>query len=681
LEGRFLVAANAVEDADRRTQWSDLATLYAAQNRSADAAICWLNALWDDDSPQPLWARGWLRAETHAAHGPASEADVERWLTGTPSPAAVRVAAAYTVWTATQTTASAKGVPGPPDALRRVQRLLEDHEHWLPVRAAWLARLALARLTQGDVVGVARTRDRLLERLHEHGLSVDLDVPTFLRFAEQASGERVESVREWLLHAHEPIHRWIAARPNRPDLPGSEVLTAHDPHLRTFGLTTDLRATRAYADLIRAWGLASLGERAICQEVLSQARTVLAGADDVHIFLLEAYSYRVRQALEGRAEAGSLPPELLARLEAMKGMAATGARETLQSFKVERLLEHSRILEPLERLDPYRDGVLGQFGDDLQQSLAAVRAVRDRDELARRLNQILATVGRDPDRLPRALSEALNLAPRVGESFATGVLDRLLATAAGFSFAGRPEQVDIQVLVLERGLFVAAHFDHTEAVQRLVGYLSRLFDPRRPGDAAGQAHAEDALLALIGQSLRGLRRLGLRAESDLLLNQLGEWVAPGCDMTAARQRRPQDWPKTLRRLLALAGGWFYVGRDATATATLDEARRLLFAHELRPPDQTGLACAYAGALGHAPVSVALGRVTEMFQRLHGVSDTLSTNTHFSLARLRLVEAAVRAVVNDDFALGPAVRRWLDDDEYRVRRRIHRDTRALVGPGA
>jgi hypothetical protein len=41
---------------------------------------------------------------------------------------------------------------------------------------------------------------------------------------------------------------------------------------------------------------------------------------------------------------------------------------------------------------------------------------------------------------------------------------------------------------------------------------------------------------------------------------------------------------------------------------------------------------------------------------------------------------VRAVVTDDFALGPAVRRWLDDDEYRVRRRIHQDTRAMIGGG-
>ena len=59
-------------------------------------------------------------------------------------------------------------------------------------------------------------------------------------------------------------------------------------------------------------------------------------------------------------------------------------------------------------------------------------------------------------------------------------------------------------------------------------------------------------------------------------------------------------------------------------------------------------------------------------------DRAFTNTHFSLAQLRLVEAAVLAVVNDDFALGPVARRWLDDDEYLVRRRIHADVRALLG---
>jgi hypothetical protein len=130
----------------------------------------------------------------------------------------------------------------------------------------------------------------------------------------------------------------------------------------------------------------------------------------------------------------------------------------------------------------------------------------------------------------------------------------------------------------------------------------------------------------------------------------------------------------------LTAGWFYVGADLDATTALDDARLVLFSGRLTPKDQVQVACAYAQALGHAPFRMALGRVEEIFQRLQNVHDQFSTNTHFSLARLRVIEAVVLAIVNDDFALGPAVRRWLDDDEFRVRQRIHRDLLdATTGP--
>lgn len=39
-----------------------------------------------------------------------------------------------------------------------------------------------------------------------------------------------------------------------------------------------------------------------------------------------------------------------------------------------------------------------------------------------------------------------------------------------------------------------------------------------------------------------------------------------------------------------------------------------------------------------------------------------------------------AVVTDEFNLGPAVRRWLDDDEFVTRRRIARDLDAAIARG-
>jgi riboflavin biosynthesis pyrimidine reductase len=47
------------------------------------------------------------------------------------------------------------------ERLADLQGRLESHEHWLPVRSAWLARVAVARLGGVDVLGLARTRDRL----------------------------------------------------------------------------------------------------------------------------------------------------------------------------------------------------------------------------------------------------------------------------------------------------------------------------------------------------------------------------------------------------------------------------------------------------------------------------------------------------------------------------------------
>src|SRR5262249_42535547 len=156
------------------------------------------------------------------------------WPAAPPPPAAARAVAAAVVFAAANREANVEAPTRPEDSqatsgshldarllpadLGRVQRLLEDYESALPVRAAWLAHLALARLSGGDVVGLARTRDRLLERLYQNGLSLDLDVPAFLRFAGQGSGDwaaRAQEVRDWLSHARESVHRWVAARPDR----------------------------------------------------------------------------------------------------------------------------------------------------------------------------------------------------------------------------------------------------------------------------------------------------------------------------------------------------------------------------------------------------------------------------------------------------------------------------------
>jgi hypothetical protein len=82
-------------------------------------------------------------------------------------------------------------------------------------------------------------------------------------------------------------------------------------------------------------------------------------------------------------------------------------------------------------------------------------------------------------------------------------------------------------------------------------------------------------------------------------------------------------------------------------------------------EQKQLACAYIRAVSLAPVETALARITELFQtsaggnrQLDNIKDMMTTSTHYSLSQLNMIEAAVLALVSDDFWMSEQTRRWL-----------------------
>jgi hypothetical protein len=213
----------------------------------------------------------------------------------------------------------------------------------------------------------------------------------------------------------------------------------------------------------------------------------------------------------------------------------------------------------------------------------------------------------------------------------------------------------------------AARWDRAELARELTRSFLQL------SDGSGW----EPIDRLTAPTVRALRRVGLPAVADRMLDHVAHRVHRGQPLGRVRLDRPADWPAELRVLLRAAGGWYAAGRDEPAHAVIDEARRDLFAPETSPRDRTELAFAYATALGQAPVRVALGRLEEMFQRLTGIHVEGSTNAYYALKPLMLVETAVRAVVSDEFALGPQARAWLDADELAVRRRIRDDLKAVL----
>jgi hypothetical protein len=646
LEARFL-ALDALPDAEERPLlWREMAMLNAALDRAGDATTCWANALWHLEPPPAGWLDAWARTETKTSGRPIEDArGLDRLLAdANPSASDLRVLAA----TFARAAHGEAAIPGLSERIDRLQHLLEQHEAALPVRVAWLAWSALATLSRGDVLTLARARDRLLERLHQNGLSRDLDLPGFLRFGADPSGERSRKICAHLLQLHKEVRAWVD-RGN---------MTA--PH------------TAALTDLVFAHGLARLGEAGACDTLRRSGLIITRKQDPILTWLGRAYDFRIQQALDGRPTAGPLPSRLLESLELL---------DRTRRYKVDRLREHSEILEPHERLDPYRHSHWrGKINDEVTRELSEVVDLTDREALKDRMGRLLAIKPEGPKavlREARVMKTALDVAFRLGEPFARGLFGRVLPVV------DRLEGLSAQAELLERAIHLAAHFDQMGHVRAFVAR----FDERL---VASGDRVSTEIEPLLGQCFRGLRKLGMRDEIGRLLDRLAEVILRGRDASpqalaaaAAEARTGPEalaWSRTLRLLLHVAAGWLYFGQHDRARPVFDEARTHLLTAEIFPIERTWLACGYVRALGQAPMAQALPRLGELFQALEGVHDTFTTVSHYSLSRYDVVEAVVLTLISDDFMLDETCRRWLEDDEYDVRRRIHRDVRAALGTG-
>ena len=149
LEARFLKLLPDLQPEGHEQLWAELAAAYDSAANHSDSALCWLNALWEEANPSQLWAWGWVRAEAKAARPEVKAIDPMPWLAAKPGPGTTRALAAWVVWASGQH-------PPPPVLAERtaeMQARLEAYEHWLPVRAAWLARTAIVRATSADPLG------------------------------------------------------------------------------------------------------------------------------------------------------------------------------------------------------------------------------------------------------------------------------------------------------------------------------------------------------------------------------------------------------------------------------------------------------------------------------------------------------------------------------------------------
>jgi cellulose synthase operon protein C len=666
VEEEFLALPGGLDDASRRTLWPRLAELNGRLMKWEDAGICWLHALWDADDDAGKWAASWFDTEAKAAarnpaSGGAQVVDNLDHLLASPEPATanLRALAAYLAW-------SARREPRPAALIQRlpaIQRFLQMHEKMLPVRACWLAWYHLVQLTDGDVLSLARARDRLLERLFHNGLRSEQDLPSFLRFAGQPNDRRGRDLGQWMLKLHELARRWVDRQRGQGAIEYKEA------------------KTKEYIDLLFAFGLARLGEHDASRELLLRSQKALVKEDKAHALLFRLFEHRIRQAMEGQATNTPLEGESLERLNELRRIEQARRTEEKKqsgpphSYVVDKMRGTSRILEPLQnsRVFEYRYIAAGSGGEE-DQALARLPDIKDRKELAEQTNWLLQKGKTSLPLSVRILKGALEQSPRIGEEIAQHLLeqalrgyDRSFSLPVDDKERPGPEQL---MDLLERGLFVAAHFGRLDAVQALMARFRQLLREER------ESPSTIGFDRVIEQCLRGLRKLGLRDEIEELLALMSDAVLKG--RNAGSLLTEKDAGPLVRTLLPIAAGWYDFGRDSQAEPIFQAARTLLLRKELAPTEHLALACAYANTLGAVPITIAQERLEELFERLEGIPNTSSYGNYYSPAQIKFIESVVLAVAGDDFTQGSQERRWLDEDEYLVRQRIHSDHLKMVG---
>jgi hypothetical protein len=631
-EQKFRDSAAPLDSLERALLWKKLAILNARLGQRPEAVIAWSNAVWDHRQAVDI-----LTDEPLSGLAPDA-AEAQRLATSpAPTSAEAGLVAAWLLSPA----------PLPPDLAAPAAAFLEKHEQRLPVRVAWLAWLAVARASYGDVLALARARDRLLRQIFQYGLRPSHDVASFIRSLAGKDSPQLEEMRGLLARLHADVAQWLET-----------------------GCSTG--RTSECADLLFACAFARLGDRPAAEELIQRVlrndlRREAPQVRLVHEWLRDAFAWRVVQTINGESQ-GPLGEPLLARLNAMKQRP-----DRQPAYMAERLREHLSLLEPAGR------------ASEAHPALAPVEeAAGERLEV-----RLLA----EAEQSRQALMQGLDLAPRFGEDFGAQMLRRTDALLFGSDELPLADRASL----LGRALFTTAHFGNAERFaalakyfeQQLAGFVSAyLDDPRRHGPPEAQDAAHQAVAAIEGlfvKALCGMRKLGN-----------AEWIRRLISaMENAAERRPKaetaaDLERARRLILRMhiAAGRFAFGENDIAVATLREVRHVLAGEGMGPLAKTNAACRYARTWGHAPLALAGPALLDLFhvvaegtERRRGVTlvdeqhrTIRSEDAYFSLFDLRLIDAALSALVGDEFLLGAEARRWLEEDEFLVRRRIHLDMR-------
>jgi cellulose synthase operon protein C len=682
LQKQFLELDAPLDSSNRIEIWLAISDCYRFLGIAHDAILCCLNAIWQfPDLPIRLLRR-WQSYEASSISSPDR---LDRILNDAdPQVVDLRQILILLILKSRE-----PDVPGwLTQRIGRISRILEKFETQLPMKAVWLTWRAITKLSGEDVLALTRTRDRLFDSLLETGLIRDRDVPAFLHSAT-GSGAVTKIDADHLLTFRKMVLRWLETNP----VAGS-------------GVPVEQPVSQHCVDWVFSFALARIGAESKAQELIQAAPVKLQKppsstkgkpptppkkkgkqkapppppeeptpfepqAKDYIAWLGLAYRERVEQQLKNLPTGTPLPSffaEELANLKEKDRQQAFehGSDRTRSGEIVDRFRQFSRILEPYERTDPYRGRQTTQQ-DKLAAELASLDSQTDSKQVADYLRLLIRSNTQTRARfqiLQRAIPKAFHL----GDAFALELLDLI-----GPTLDKMPTFLDVldliaSVRLLETAISVAAHYDRTPIVLKLIDRLHQLLDPLEGERAAW------LIGSLSGQIFRFWSRLGLRTQAQAFHQRMVKMITQTQPVDKVITRPGLNRTVYLPAFLRLASGWFYFNDEDSGRSAINIVREAIYRDSMSYESYMNLACDYATTLSNAPYHIAVPRIEEIFERfrLRGVTSMRNT-----IGMVRLVESCVLAMVSDEFAVDQSLRQYMDEDEFLVRKRIHQDVREAL----
>lgn len=386
--------------------------------------------------------------------------------------------------------------------------------------------------------------------------------------------------------------------------------------------------TGAYTDLVFAWGFARLGivDRAV--ELRDAALAAVPQGDAIHGFCSAGLAARIQQALDGEPVQVPLPANIVAMMQALT---------KFDQYKINRFRQACRILEPQETLDPilqYADTNVNPWDATFRN----LRGMTDGEQLSLALQGLVTTHNTNI----QVLDGVLNFIPVLSGTLLVSCLDGVIAQINQLTDAAQI------VPLATKALCVASQARAETQGVAMCNLVTRTM-PQLPNGASNPLVAQH-----LSNVLGSFRRMGRTEETRPLLDAL---------MATATADIPAR--------LGLAAGLLAVSREADAQPMLDAGWARL--NQKPPlPERMQISRGLAAAQAFTTPEVAVTVLNRLFPMVEHVTDSYNTNSHYAISLIEYAEILVQSVCHEELSLGDKGRRIVEEDEYLLRQRVHRD---------